>query len=686
MTDEDKAHDIYQYFSYCRNNGHEQYLKKAELALAFFIGQQWTEEETSKMRETGRPALTINQFFRDMDSIIGEMISSTGDVRFTPVDPDGEDVSELLDKIYLSTAQQNYLTYIEPSAIFMGMLTGRGYYDVRMSFDDQMQGNVKITVPRPQNIVLSPDIDSRDPSTWDEVFTTSMASTDKIALLYGEAAAKEIGDTPQSSWLSSYDTMAERMLSQRLNGGLLYDPLGGDPRLIKNRRIIERQYKQLKYKEFFIDQETGDMSEVPENWDRNRIARMREVSGVEIIKRRAQTIRWSVTCDRFVLHDEDSPYNYFTQVPFMPYFIDGYAMGLGDQLVDMQRMTNKLYSQVLHILNSAANSGWKVKTGSMKNMTSEELETKGAQTGLVAELDDVKDLERIQPGQLPSGHDSLAQTIRSMFHDISGYTETMQGQAAPDTSRKALDTQVARGSVNLATAYNGVYHTKTMVAQRVQDLVRNFYTETRMMRFAQGYGRETQAVAINQPTPEGTIANDVTRGKYGVVVVPTMQRETMQQTTFQQLKEMRLDLGMMIPDDVMIEYSTLPQKTAVLDAMKNAGGDPQQQQQQAQMQQQIQMLDMQLKQAQAQNSAAQAELAQARARKADADSQRDPNADRMALDAARLQTEQQRDAAALAAKQQQGQSDTALKLTDMQLTHQREMKKLSQPAAPKPQK
>lgn len=687
MTDEDKARDNYRYYSYCRNNGHDEYLQKAARALAFFIGQQWTAEELSEMAETNRPALTINQFFRDMDSIVGEMIYSTGDVRFAPTDIRGDDISSVLDKLYLVTAQQNQLQYVEPSVVFMGMLTGRGYYDVRMNFDEQMQGQVDISALRSQNVVLNPDVDNRDPDKWPEVYTTRHISLDDIALTYGDAAAQEIEHTPQADWLSAYDTLAERTLSQTMSGGLAYDPTDGDPRLLKCRRLIERQYKQLKYKDFFIDQSTGDMSEVPENWDRNRIARMREVAGVEVIKRRTQTIRWRVSCDRFILHDDDSPYEHFTVVPFMPYFIDGYTLGLGDQLIDMQRMTNKLYSQVLHILNSAANSGWKFKSGSLKNMTAEELETRGASTGLVAELEDTKDLERIEPGQMPVGHDSLAQTIRSMFHDISGYTSVMQGQVTPGTSAKSVDSQVARGTVNLATAYNGLYHTKTMLAQRIYSLIRTHYTETRLLHFTT-YGRDVEAVQINQPTPEGYIINDVTSGKYTTTVVPTPNRDAVEQTVFQQLKDMRVEMGIMIPDDVMVQYSTLPQKTAVLDAIKSAGGDPQAQAAQAQMQQQMAELELEVKSATAKNSAAQAELALARAQKAMSDAQRDPQGDRIGLDRERLAVEQQRDQQRMVEDRQKSDKDTALKLTDMELTHQRELKKLSvkPPASKAPRK
>lgn len=686
MSDDEKAQDNWRYYNYCRTNGHDQFIDRCELALDFFAGKQWTDAETTEMRGTNRPTLTINQMFRTIDSLVGEMIYSTGDVRYTGVDAmSSDEIADAMDKIYMHTYQQNKLDYVEPRVVMMGLLTGRGYYDVRMDFDDQMMGNIKVGYRRPQNVILDPEIGSPDTKTWPQVYTTRYASLDDIALTWGTEMAKELENTPQSSWLSPYDMHGERSLSQRMTGQA-YAPQQGDPRLVKARRLIERQYRTLKYKNFFVDVETGDMSEIPENWDRNRIAHVVTQAGVSVIKRRTETIRWTVSCDRYLLHDEDSPYPDFTIVPFFPYFVDGYPMGLGENLIDLQRMFNKLMSQQLHILNSAANSGWKVKKGSLKNMTDNDLEERGAQTGITLVLDDVKDAERIQPGALPNGHDHLAGSIRNLFQDISGYTTTMQGGDRADASAKAIDSKIARGAVNLATAYNALYYAKSEVADRVAGLAQTYYTETRLVRITGGPGQQSAGVMINQPTPEGDIINDITRGKYVCTVIPAPKRETVEQAVFQQLVEMRGELGVMIPDEVLIQYSAIPQKGKVMEAIQNAGGDPQQQQQQAQLDQQLKQAQLAESIASAKNSASQAALAEARARKADADAMRDPQADRIALDRQRMAYEAVRNEAKDQQDARQQTMDNAMKITEMQHTHDRESRKIDVQAQQKAQK
>ena len=43
-------------------------------------------------------------------------------------------------------------------------------------------------------------------------------------------------------------------------------------------------------------------------------------------------------------------------------------------MISPQEQLNKISSQELHIVNTTANSGWVVESGSLSNMTEEELE------------------------------------------------------------------------------------------------------------------------------------------------------------------------------------------------------------------------------------------------------------------------------------------------------------------------
>ena len=83
-------------------------------------------------------------------------------------------------------------------------------------------------------------------------------------------------------------------------------------------------------------------------------------------------------------------------------------------------LLNKVSSQELHVVNTTANFGWKVKRNALQNMSVGELEQRGAQTGLVLGLDELVNAEKIQPNQTPSGLDRISYKAEEHIKSISG--------------------------------------------------------------------------------------------------------------------------------------------------------------------------------------------------------------------------------------------------------------------------
>ena len=71
-------------FQYCRDNGHLDFVAKAEKCDNFFIGNQWAQADTQALAEAGRPALTINKIISTIGTILGEQIYNRTEVLFRP--------------------------------------------------------------------------------------------------------------------------------------------------------------------------------------------------------------------------------------------------------------------------------------------------------------------------------------------------------------------------------------------------------------------------------------------------------------------------------------------------------------------------------------------------------------------------------------------------------------------------
>ena len=608
------ATENYERWSYIRDNGHSDFVIKADKCEQYFAGQQWDPRIKARLERQGKPALTINKTLSTLATVFGNQIEAGADVAFRPFRDGNPDTADALTKVYLHIANANKLEFLESEMAADGFITSRGYYDVRMDFSENtMQGDVKITVPNPKNVGIDPDAETYDPDTWKDVTITKWLTPLDIAVLYSEKDAEYLEKKSDSDSQFGYDSIDRDVLGGHRGGP--DNQTNQDPKH-KRIRVIERQHKKLRKVPHFVDLETGETRPVPEEWDPGRVEEVKSLYGWEVIPRLVQRIRWTVTADDVVLHDEWSPYKYFTVVPFFPFFRRGTTMGLVEIEMSPQDLLNKSMSQFLHIINTSANSGWKVKTNSLRNMDADDLEKRGAESGLVLELDEVGNAEKISPNQVPTGHDRVVFLADQFMKDVTGVSDSMRGMDRADVAAKAIEAKQAAGNANLAKPFHNLAWTRNLLATRILALVQSFYTEERTLQITGGGLRaETEEVTVNETTPEGEIVNDLTLGEYEVVITPAPAKRALEEGTFQEALEMRRE-GIAIPDHVIVEASHIHNKAEVVQEMRqlSGGAEPSEQQQQMQeLEMQAVQVDLMVKQADAQLKQANAMLAEARA-------------------------------------------------------------------------
>jgi uncharacterized membrane protein YqiK len=141
----------------------------------------------------------------------------------------------------------------------------------------------------------------------------------------------------------------------------------------------------------------------------------------------------------------------------------------------------------------------------------------------------------------------------------------------------------------------------------------HYYTEDRVIQMTgREIGAETEEISINQVTPEGEVVNDLTVGEYDAVLITVPARETYEQSQFQEAVELR-QLGIAIPDDILIEHSHLNRKTEIAKRLKKLNGGEEPSEKQLQQQQQLAELEMRAKEAEVEEREADAQLKQANA-------------------------------------------------------------------------
>ena len=628
-NDDQIVEEQWQRYVRARDNGHTDYIARAKKCNDFYRGDQWDPADKMKLEGEGRPALTINMILTTVNAVLGEQAANSVEFRFVPKLDNRETTPDLMTKVVKVINDENNYEWLEQQVFSDAMIQdGRGFFDVRVDFDNSLAGEVVITAEDPTSILIDPDAKEYDPSTWHEVFKSEWLSLDQIEAAYGKKKRKEIeaiGINRQSYgvdsvlWHDAEDQFGDtRDMDETYS---LYSISDKDMRNVRLVRVIERQHKRLEPCMEFVDMATGDTKEVPPTWDEERAQAFAQQHQLGILKRPKMKVRWTVTADKVLLHDDWSPYATFTKIPMFAYFRRGKPFGLVSNLISPQEQLNKLASQELHIINTTANSGWIIERNSLSGMTADDLRNQGAETGIVLEVNPGKaPPAKIEPNRVPSGIERAALKSADFIREISGVNHSQLGFDNPEVSGVALQQKEMRGQIQMQVPLDNLQYTRKLIGAKILELVQQFYTEQRIFKVATtgtnplAMGQGEEQFIINAQTATGEILNDVSQGKYTLTLAMVPRRDSIQDQQFAEALNLR-NVGVMVPDDRVVEYSHLAHKEALAEEIRQLQGRGQpsedeirMMQFQQEVQQQMMMIDVQRAQMEVQKL--QAEIAE----------------------------------------------------------------------------
>ena len=600
-----------------RDNGHSEYVANAKKYDNFYTGEQWDAADKKKLEDEGRPTLTINTILSTINTVLGEQTAKRAEINFKPKSNGNEETATALTKVCMHIGDDNDMDWVESQVFADGLIQDRGYFDLRMNFDDSIQGEVAVEAVDPLDVLIDADAKEYDPKTWNEVIVTRWLSLDQIESTYGQKVADQLQHLASGGDIYGGDSVAVEDNRFGDTSGFDIADDGGTDRTIKSVRIVERQHKRMCMSEWYVDAQSGDMRPVPESWDDAKKQQFGQQVGLFIQKRLAPRIRWTVSADQVLLHDEWSPYKSYTIVPYFAYFRRGKPFGMVKNLISPQEQLNKISSQELHIVNTTANSGWIAEEGALTNMTDDELAERGAETGLVLiHGRGTQAPQKIQPNQIPTGIDRITQKASHNIKEISGVSDAMLGMESAEVSGVALKSKQQRGQIQIQVPLDNLARTRHMVAAKMLELVQQFYVEERLIQITNPAMPDPadpaaqEQMMVNEQTPEGQIVNDLTLGEYSVVISTQPARDNFEESQFSEALQLR-QAGVMIPDYRVVEYSHLAQKRDIAEEVKQLAGLAAPSEEEMAMQQQMQ--DYQIRQIELELANLEAEMQQKQA-------------------------------------------------------------------------
>lgn len=576
--------------------GQRKWAAKSRRCFDYYENKQWTEQELAQLASEGRPALTFNKISRLMRLLQGIQRQTRYDARFKP---EGDSAAysataDAISKLSKGVDRANKMRWKEAEVFRDGIVGARGYFDYRMDFSDNLLGNIKCSVLDPATVFPDPHAWSYDPKEkdggWGYVMISYWLSINDLAMMMSPRVLKKMrsegllsfqsmpiggdeyydeDDAPER-FFGMYEQFQGRNWSPDFEyGGMMWNSDDYFDKARRCVRVLEQQHQVVTKSNFFVDIETGDMSRIPENVDRNRIAFILEWANqhgnpLQVVSRQDKRARWTLTAGNMLLWDDWSPYRTFTVVPYFAEFRRGVTRGAVEDLIDAQDEVNKRRSAEIHITMTTANSGWLIPKNSLDEDQKDLLEQEGSRPGINIYYKGAQKPERIQPSASPQALEKLEQKANADLLEISGINDSALGQVDRVQSGRAIEARQRQTILGQEHAFDNLSLTRHLCAEKKLELIQDFYTEQRTIRIlGEGPEEPDEVITINQKAEAiGTILNDVTMGKYNVVIDDVPASASFREAQFQETIEMA-KVGVPVPPDVMIDASSLPKKEQI---------------------------------------------------------------------------------------------------------------------------
>jgi hypothetical protein len=548
----------------------------------YYENRQWSAADLAKLAREKRPALTINKIKRLVNLVLAYFLNNRTDLQYMPgYDGSGMDgIAQALTQVAKQISEANQLPFLDAEVTLDGLLTGRGYWDYRLSFEQNLLGDVRARATDPFTVIVDPDADQYDPKGWGFVMEKRWVSPEEVEFFYGTEVATRLGPFLRFGGVNSgmptglgghMDDIAPRTRfggyedgADALYADYLYDWIDASR---KNVLLLDIQHYVRVRRWFFVDLETGDSRAIPDGWDRMRVEKSllwaRDQGQPLVMQERlVKRARWTHIIGDVIAYDDWSPYDSFTLVPFFPYFRRGATQGMVEPLIDPQDEVNKRRSARLNILSRSAAGGWMWAKGALDAQQKRNLELFGSTPGVMVEWDSkegkLPQPQPIQPSTSPAAYAQVENDAEEDLVQIAGINESALGQVDQSVmSGRAIERRQRQAVMGQELFMVNFRRSKELCGRKTLELVQGHYTEQRIIRVI-GPGKTPIQTIINQRTAAGVV-NDVSLGTYAISIDETPLSKSFLEAQFDELLRMK-EMGMPVPDDHIIDASSVPRK------------------------------------------------------------------------------------------------------------------------------
>ena len=512
--------------------------------FAFYTGNQWSPADIAKLDSEKRPHLTINMVLPIINLLSGIQRQGRQDITVVARKGGLKKLAAVFTETMRHCLDVTDADYEIADCFLDGVIGNKGWLGLGVNYDnDPIYGDIEVAKVSPFDMREDPDAKEYDLNRTGKFVIRDMWMDKESLILNYPDKRQDI-----------------------IDGGLDIDPESADvvgdddDRNSYRWRLRECWWKQYENRIVLINAVSGEIKTI-DGQNAELAAAISAKSSQWVLKEWVvPVLHKTVTAGNLVLEDISDPYNGVTNFPyyrFCPFWVDGYVMGVAQNLVGPQQEVNKRRSQALHNLNQTANSGFKVKK--VLNNYDRHLRKYGSTPGVV--LDESKaggSIERIEPAPLSEGHITAAKMSGDDMRQISGANPDLMGEAITGMeSGRAIELRQTQGMKVVEVMFDNFSRTQKLVTLGLVDMVR--HTDV--------YSDQEIRDIISEKNEDVDLSLLKSRrvGRYGIKIESSSSSPIARYANFNSLMAIVEKYPDRIPPEVVIENSDLTNKEGIID-------------------------------------------------------------------------------------------------------------------------
>lgn len=514
-----------------------------------------------------RRQFNFNRIRRITSMITGYQRRNRKSTIVIPIENADADTADQFTKVLLWINQQEGVLETISDAFHGSVVTGMNLLQVWVDYrSDPVSGNIRVDNCAYNSFLIDPYFRKADLSDCTAVWKRSFLTKRECVSLFPDKVDEIMSLYGQDNRDGKFQFMPENY-NYGLKNLLTYD---------------EFYYRDFRHQRMLVDSQTGETMEWRGQDEEALKVFLKLYPTIVVVEQEIPSVRLAIVVQGKVLYHGPNPMGidsypfvpvlgyYAPQMPYFPFRIQGVVRGLRDA----QFLYNRRKIIELDILESQINSGFKYKENALVNPKDIFLQGQGRGLALKEEAQ-MTDVEQIIPPSVPPSMIQLSELLGKEIQEISGVNEELLGSATDDKAGVLSMLRQGAGLTTLQPLFDNLDRAQKMLGKIMIDIIQTNFTPGKIKKILEG----------QEPTQQ---FYNKAFGKYGATVEEGLNTTTQKQMQFAQMLYLR-ETGVQIPDDVLLEASTIQNKKQIIESVvrqQQAASQMQQQQMQSAAEQQ----------------------------------------------------------------------------------------------------